>query len=93
MFSANRALFGRIAERVIMPERWLAGDEIATHLGVNPDTIYKWITRKSLPMHKLGPLRKFLAIQMDDRVKGCHAAEDGGNELKRSARRRKPTAT
>jgi hypothetical protein len=29
--------------RVFMIECWLSLDEIAAHLGVNPDTIYKWI--------------------------------------------------
>src|ERR1035437_3811102 len=32
-----------------MKERWLSVAEIAAHLGVNPDTIYKWIERKQLP--------------------------------------------
>ena len=57
-----------------MPERWLSVDEIAAHLGVNPDTIYKWITRKSMPAHKVGKLWKFLASEIDDWVKGGHAA-------------------
>ncbi len=48
-----------------MPERWLSVDEIAAHLGVNPDTIYKWITRKSMPAHKLGRLWKFKATEVD----------------------------
>jgi hypothetical protein len=26
-----------------MQERWLSMDEIAAHLGANPETIYKWI--------------------------------------------------
>ena len=76
-----------------MAERWLSVDEIAAHLGVNPDTIYKWITRKSLPAHKLGRLWKFLATEVDDWVKGGHAAEDGVKELKRPAKRKRPTAT
>ena len=44
-----------------MPERWLSVDEIAAHLGVNPDTIYRWITRTSMPAHKVGCLWKFVA--------------------------------
>ena len=52
-----------------MPERWLSVDEIAAHLGVNPDTIYKWITRKSMPAHKVGRLWKFLASEVDEWVK------------------------
>ena len=47
-----------------MPERWLSVDEIATHLGVNPDTIYKWITRKSMPAFELGWLWKFLVSEV-----------------------------
>ena len=53
-----------------MPERWLSVDEIAAHLGVNPDTIYKWITRKSMPAHKVGRLWKFMASEVDQWVKG-----------------------
>ena len=29
-----------------MAERWLSVEEIAAHLGVNRDTIYKWIERQ-----------------------------------------------
>jgi len=59
-----------------MQERWLSVEEIAAHLGVNPDTIYKWLTRKKMPGHKLGRLWKFLASEVDAWVKGGHAAED-----------------
>ena len=59
-----------------MQERWLSVDEIAAHLGVNPDTIYKWITRKKMPGHKVGRLWKFLASEVDQWVKGGQAAED-----------------
>ncbi len=59
-----------------MQERWLSVGEIAAHLGVNPDTIYKWIVRKRMPGHKLGRLWKFLASEVDAWVKAGHAAED-----------------
>ena len=49
-----------------MQERWLSVEEIAAHLGVNPDTIYKWLTRKKMPGHKLGRLWKFLASEVDE---------------------------
>jgi excisionase family DNA binding protein len=58
-----------------MPERWLSVDEIAAHLGVNPDTIYKWITRELMPAHKVGRLWKFLASKVDEWVKGGLAGE------------------
>lgn len=53
----------------LMSERWLSVDEIAAHLGVNPDSIYKWISRKSMPALKIGRLRKCLASEIDQRVK------------------------
>ena len=52
-----------------MTERWLSVEDIAAHLGVNPDTIYKWVTRKNIPAHKVGRLWKFLASEVDDWVK------------------------
>jgi len=74
--SRARPIAGRRAGKISMQERWLSVDEIAVHLGVNPDTIYKWITRKKMPAHKLGRLWKFLASEVDQWVKGGHAAED-----------------
>jgi len=59
-----------------MQERWLSAAEIAAHLGVNPDTIYKWITRKKMPAHKLGRLWKFLASEVDQWVKAGGGAQE-----------------
>jgi len=59
-----------------MHERWLSAEGIAAYLGGNRDTIYKWLTRKKMPDHKLGRLWKFLASGVDAWVKGGHTAED-----------------
>ena len=74
-----------------MPERWLSVDEIALHLGVNPDTIYKWITRKGMPAHKLGRLWKFLASEVDHWVKGGHAAPESADDTSRRPIRKNST--
>lgn len=58
-----------------MTERWLSVEEIAAHLGVNPDTIYKWITRRRMPAHKIGRLWRFLASEVDQWAKGGLAAQ------------------
>lgn len=50
---------------MVMQERWLSVDEIAAHLGVNPDTVYKWIERKGMPAHKVGRLWKFRVSEVD----------------------------
>lgn len=47
-----------------MKEHWISVKELAARLDVNPDTIYKWITRKKMPAHKLGRLWKSLATTM-----------------------------
>jgi len=59
-----------------MQERWLSVEEIAGHLGVNPETIYKWIERKKLPAHKVGRLWKFKVSQVDEWVQEGKTAED-----------------
>ena len=53
---------------------------IAAHLGVNPDTIYKWIERKKMPAHKVGRLWKFLASEVDQWVKDGKAAQKTNNK-------------
>ena len=75
-----RALVGPGNGNAFMKERWLSVDEIAAHLGVNPDTIYKWITRKKMPAHKLGRLWKFLVSEVDQWVKACEAAQRKAGE-------------
>ena len=76
-----------------MSERWLSVEEIAEHIGVNPDTVYKWITRRRMPAHKVGRLWKFLASEIDQWVKGGLAAKDAEKPTEVAAKRRKPTAT
>ena len=75
-----------------MQERWLSVAEIAEHLGINPDTIYKWITRKKMPAHKLGRLWKFLASEVDQWIKAGHAAEDVAPAEPNPAPKRKPAS-
>lgn len=73
-----------------MQEHWLSVEEIAAHLGVNRDTIYKWIERKKMPAHKLGSLWKFLATEVDQWVKGGHAAKDAVKRAPGNASKRRP---
>ena len=62
-------------ENLTMPERWLSVEEISAHLGVSPDTIYKWVYRKKMPAHKVGRLWKFLASEVDQWVKHGRAGQ------------------
>ena len=56
-------------------DRWLSIPEIAHHLGVSNDTIYKWIDKKRLPAHKIGRLWKFKKDEVDNWVRSGQAAE------------------
>lgn len=47
-------------------EPWLSVDQIAEHLGVTRDSIYRWIDRKGLPAHRVGRLRKFQVSEVDN---------------------------
>lgn len=59
-----------------MEDRWLSVDEIGTYLGVKRDTIYKWISEKAMPAHRLGRFWKFKKDEIDDWVKTGGAADN-----------------
>ena len=50
-------------------ERWVDVDEVATHLGVNKDSIYRWIDSMGLPVHRLGRLFRFKLSEVDEWVR------------------------
>lgn len=58
-------------------EQWVLVDEVAKHLKVKPDTVYKWLERKETPAHKVGRLWRFKISELDDWVKSGGAAEEG----------------
>lgn len=47
------------------PERWSSVEEICEHLGVSRDTIYRWITDRGMPAHRIGRLWKFKLSEVD----------------------------
>ena len=52
-----------------MSEPWVSVEQIAEHLGVTRDSIYRWINRKGLPAHRVGRLWKFKISEVDDWVR------------------------
>ena len=57
-----------------MDDRWLSVAEIATYLGIQKDTVYKWIARTGMPAHKVGRLWKFRRDEVDGWVRSGSAA-------------------
>ena len=56
-----------------MDDRWLSVDEIGDYLGVKRDTIYKWISERGMPAHKIGRLWKFKRDEVDGWVRASGA--------------------
>ncbi|KFB67799.1 helix-turn-helix domain-containing protein [Candidatus Accumulibacter vicinus] len=56
-------------------EPWVSVDQMAAHLGVTRDSIYRWIDRKALPAHRVGRLWKFKVSEVDAWVRAGGADE------------------
>lgn len=52
-----------------MTEPWVSVDEVAKHLDVARDSIYRWIDSRGLPARKIGRLWKFKISEVDDWVR------------------------
>ena len=52
--------------------------EVAEHLGVPWDTVYRWIDHKRLPAHRVGRIRKFKFSEVDHWVGSGGAKSDLG---------------
>lgn len=59
-----------------MSEPWVSVDDVAHHIGVAKDTIYRWIETRTMPAHRVGRLWKFKLSEVDEWVRAGHAAED-----------------
>lgn len=46
-------------------ERWVDIEQVATHLGVNRESIYRWIEEKDFPAHRVGRLYRFKLSEVD----------------------------
>ncbi len=65
-------------------EPWFSVEEIARHLGVSKETIYRWLERKTIPAHRMGKLWKFKPSEVDEWIikGGAEDARTNGEELK-----------
>lgn len=56
-------------------EPWVSLDEVARHLGISRDTVYRWIENRGMPAHKVGRLWKFQVSEVDLWVRAGKAQE------------------
>ena len=57
-------------------EPWFSVDEIAKHLGISKETIYRWLERKTIPAHRMGKLWKFKPSEVDTWIKNGGANDN-----------------
>ena len=63
-------------------EPWVSVEDVAKHLGVARDSVYRWIESRGLPAHKVGRIWKFKLSQVDAWVEagGAKADEQEGGD-------------
>jgi excisionase family DNA binding protein len=61
-------------------EPWFSVEEIARHLGVSKETIYRWLEREIVPAHRMGKLWKFKPSEVDQWVMRGGAAAGESRE-------------
>ncbi len=66
-------------------EPWVSVEQVAQHLGVAKDTVYRWRELRGLPAHRVGRLWKFKLSEVDDWVRAGGADESSSAEGSRGA--------
>ena len=71
---------------MISHERWVGVEDVAKHLGVNKDSVYRWIEKMGLPAHRVGRLFRFKLSEIDDWVRagGASRADDSSATVKKT---------
>ena len=61
---------------------WCSVAEVAQHLGVARETIYRWINSRGMPAHRVGRFWKFQLSEVDAWVKsgGANASAGAGSD-------------
>ena len=60
-----------------MAEPWVSVEDVARHLGVVKDSVYRWIEHRGLPAHRIGRLWKLKLTEIDEWVRSGGADETG----------------
>lgn len=74
-------------ERIVMSaeERWVDVEEVAKHLGVRRESVYRWVDKKGFPAHRAGRLLRFKLSEVDEWVRrGGQQGEKTAGDPKKS---------
>jgi excisionase family DNA binding protein len=56
-------------------EKWVSVENVADHLQVGKDSVYRWTESKGFPAHRVGRLLRFKLSEVDGWVKNQNKAE------------------
>lgn len=75
-------------------EQWVGVDEVARHLRVGRDSVYRWVDSRGLPAHRVGRLLRFKLSEVDAWVQagggqGEGRSESGGRSGNRARKARR----
>ena len=66
-------------------EGWVGITDVATHLSVAKDSIYRWIDTKDFPAHRVGRLLRFRLSEVDEWVIAGSGSDSGTQRTGSSA--------
>tara|TARA_R110002072_G_scaffold271590_2_gene431578 strand:- start:3611 stop:3817 length:207 start_codon:yes stop_codon:yes gene_type:complete len=61
-------------------EPWVKTEQVALHLGVVKETVYRWREHRGLPAHRVGRLWKFQISEVDEWVRAGGPDTSGTTE-------------
>ena len=61
-------------------EGWVDIAEVAAHLQVNKDSIYRWVDTKDFPARRVGRLLRFRLSEVDEWVKSGEGDKNKAQE-------------
>ena len=74
-------------------EGWVGVEEVAAHLRVAKESVYRWVESKGFPAHRVGRLLRFKLSKVDEWVQNSggenSGAESPGKATKSEAASRK----
>jgi len=65
---------------MVAKEHWVNIEEVASHLGVTKDSIYRWVEKKRFPAHRVGRLLRFKLSEVDEWVKRGGGVTEQGDD-------------
>lgn len=61
---------------MVQAQMWYTVEQIAAHLQVSKETIYRWLDKGRIPAHRVGKQWRFLTTEVDEWVKRGDAIEN-----------------